>query len=199
MTLFYLIRHGEHDLLGRELVGRRPGVRLNEKGRAQARRLADALAKRPLAAVLSSPLERARETAEPIAARHGRSVVLSPAIEEIDFGDWTGRSFGELDKDPHWQSFNCHRSSTTIPGGELLLEVQARVVRLIEDLSEEHPEGHLVLVSHGDVIRSALLHYLGMPLDFIHRLEVGPASLSTLMLSKGVPRVLALNERLDER
>lgn len=198
MTIFYVIRHGDHDLLGRELVGRRAGVSLNEKGRVQAGRLADALKDQAIAQVLSSPRERARETAEPIAARQGRKVAVSEALDEIDFGEWTGRSFAELDRDPHWQAFNRHRSSTTIPGGELLLEVQARIVRLIEDLSERHPEHRLALVSHGDVIRSALLHHLGMPLDFIHRIEVSPASMSMLMLSKGEASVLALNERFDE-
>ncbi|HEX7967965.1 MAG TPA: histidine phosphatase family protein [Stellaceae bacterium] len=197
MTVFHFIRHAEHDLLGRELVGRRPGVHLNQTGRERAGRIAGALADVPLEAVLSGPLERARETAEAIARRRGQAVVLCPALDEVDFGEWTGRRFAELDEDRRWRHFNRYRAIAVIPGGELLLEVQARIMRLLAELGERHPAGRLALVSHGDVIRSALLHVLGMPLDFIQRLEVSPASLSTVVLDESGPRALAVNVRFD--
>ena len=131
------------------------------------------------------------------ARRRGQAVVLCPALDEVDFGEWTGRQFAALDEDPRWRHFNRCRATAVIPGGELLLEVQARILRLLAELGERHLKGRLALVSHGDVIRSALLHILGMPLDFIHRLEVGPASLSTVVLDEGEPRVLAVNARFD--
>jgi probable phosphoglycerate mutase len=199
MSVFHLIRHAEHGLLGRELVGRKPDVRLSEVGRCQAERLADRLQAFAVDAVLSSPRERALETAEPIAARHRRSIDIVPALDEVDFGQWTGRRFDELNDDARWRSFNRHRADISIPGGELLVEVQARVIRLVEILREQQPEGGFVLVTHGDVIRAALLHWLGMPLDFIHRLEIGPASRSSLRVEGGEWRVLVLNEQVASR
>jgi broad specificity phosphatase PhoE len=197
MADFYLIRHAAHDLLGSELVGRRPDVRLNNLGAQQASLLARRLAAVRFAAVLSSPRERACETAAPLAAEQEREVELAAALDEVDFGEWTGRSFAELETDPRWQEFNCARSRVIIPGGEAMLGVQLRMVGLLQRLAEVRRESALALVSHGDVIRGALLHYLGMPLDHIHRLEIAPASVSILRLGIGGPRVLALNRTVD--
>jgi broad specificity phosphatase PhoE len=199
MTMFHLIRHAEHDLLGRELVGRRPGVHLNERGRAQAARLAAALAEVRLDAVLSSPRERAWETAEPIAARQERSVTAAPALDEIDFGEWTGRAFSELESDPRWHRFNRVRSIAVVPGGELLLEAQARVARLMDELRQRYRQGRVALVSHGDVIRGALTLCMGLPLDAMPRVEASPAALNTIVVDEGAPQVLALNVRFDGR
>jgi broad specificity phosphatase PhoE len=199
VTTFYLLRHAEHDLLGRELVGRRPGVHLNAAGRAQAARLAATLADAAFDEILSSPLERARETAEPIAARQSRPVTVAPALDEVDFGEWTGRSFLELDGDPRWRRFNRLRGLALIPGGELAHEVQARLLRLMEERRLRHPDGRVLLVSHGDVIRAALMQALAIPPDFVHRLEITPAALSTIVFDDGGVRVLAINMRIDGR
>jgi probable phosphoglycerate mutase len=199
VTVFHFIRHGEHDLLGRELVGRRAGVHLNENGKAQAARLAQFFAESEIDAVFSSPRERARETAEPIAARLGRGVLVAEALDEVDFGKWTGRSFGDLDHDPNWHRFNRVRSLAVIPGGEVLLDLQARTTRLLEELRLAYPRGRLVLVSHGDVIRGALTQMMGMPLDFIRRIEVSPAALCTVVLEEAEPQIVALNVRFDAR
>jgi probable phosphoglycerate mutase len=197
VTAFYLLRHAEHDLLGRELVGRRPGVHLNAAGRAQAGRLATMLADEAFDAVLSSPQERARETAELIAARQGRSVSAAAALDEVEFGDWTGQSFGELERDPRWRRFNRLRGLALIPGGELVQEVQARLWRLMDELHQSHPDGRLLLVSHGDVIRAALMHVLGIPADFVQRLEIAPAGLSTIVFDADGARVIGINWRFD--
>lgn len=197
MTIFHFIRHAEHDLLGRELVGRRPGVHLNENGRAQAARLAAVFSHTPLDDVFCSPRERARETADPIAARHERSATVATALDEIDFGEWTGRSFSDLNDDPRWHRFNHVRGIAMVPGGELLLEAQARVLRLMEELRQRRPEGRFVLVSHGDVIRGVLTQLGGQPLDLIRRVEVSPAAISTIRLNEGEPQILAVNVKCD--
>jgi probable phosphoglycerate mutase len=197
MTIFHFIRHAEHDLLGHELVGRRPGVHLNDNGRAQAARLAAAFARTLLDSVLCSPQERARETADPIAARQERPITVTAALDEINFGEWTGRSFIELNEDPRWHRFNRVRGIAMVPGGESLLEAQARVLRLMDELRQRHPEGRIALVSHGDVIRGVLTQVSGQPLDFIRRIEVSPAAVSTILLDEGEPQILAVNVKCD--
>jgi probable phosphoglycerate mutase len=197
MSVVHLVRHAAHDLQHHVLVGRAPGVSLNEAGRRQAGWLSERLAAAPVAGVLSSPRERARETAEPIARRRALGVIVAEELDELDCGEWTGRPFAELAGDPRWQRWNRLRSTTRIPGGELMLEVQARIVQFTERLRQMHPEAHLVLVSHGDVVRAALLHYLGMPLDAVHRLMIAPGSLTTLLLGEGEPQLLRLNEAAD--
>jgi broad specificity phosphatase PhoE len=197
VTTFYLLRHAEHDLLGRELVGRRRDVHLNASGHAQAARLAATLADAAFSEVLSSPQERARETAEPIAARQGRFVRVAPALDEVDFGEWTGRSFVELDRDPRWRRFNRLRGVALIPGGEMVYDVQARLLRLMDELRQRHPDGRVLLVSHGDVIRAVLMQALAIPPDFVHRLEIAPAALSTIVFDEGGQRVLAVNARFN--
>jgi probable phosphoglycerate mutase len=197
MTIFHFIRHAEHDLLGHELVGRRPGVHLNENGRVQAARLAAVFSCTSLDGVLCSPRERARETADPIAARQECPVTVTTALDEIDFGEWTGCSFSELNNDPRWHRFNHVRGIAMVPGGELLLEAQARVLRLMDELRQRRPEGRFVLVSHGDVIRGVLTQLGGQPLDFIRRIEVSPAAVSTILLDEGEPQILAVNVKCD--
>jgi probable phosphoglycerate mutase len=190
MPVAYLVRHAAHDLLGRMLTGRRPDVALNESGRANAERLATRLARERPVAVLSSPLERCLETAKPIARACGASLEPSEALDEIDFGGWSGRSFEELGGDPAWAFWNASRGAARCPGGESMLEAQARIVRRLERL----PAGDVVLVSHGDVIKAALCWALGLPLDFVHRMEIAPGSISAIELGQGAPLVRGVNE-----
>ena len=193
MTTLLLVRHALCDPVGKAVAGRAPGVLLNETGRAQAERLSERLAGLPIEALYSSPLERARETARPIAERLGLEVRLAPELLELDFGEWTGLTFEEVRASAAWQQFNSFRSCTRIPGGELMLEVQARAVAALERLRERHA-GWVVAVSHGDVIRAAIAHYVGIPLDLVQRLEVGPASVSALSFDAGGVRILRLND-----
>lgn len=196
-TTILLVRHGLNDYVGRALAGRSPGVHLNDEGRAQAARLAARLASLPIAAVYSSPLERAVETARPIAAARSLELRLSEAAMEIDFGEWTGRTIAELETDPLWKRFNTERSTTRAPGGELMAEAQERMVAAIEELRAAHPGTSIVLVSHADVIRAALAHYARVPLDAVGRFEIRPASVTALRLWDDWTLVLCVNENGD--
>jgi probable phosphoglycerate mutase len=199
MTTLLLIRHALCDSVGHSLAGRTPGVHLNATGRAQAAALAERLARVPLAGIYSSPLERTRETAEAIAARQagapGRTVAVEvvPELLELDFGDWTGRTLAELDGDERWRAFNRFRSSTRIPGGELIVEVQARAVGALERLIQRHPAATVAVVSHGDVLRAMLAYYLGVPLDLMARLTVDPASVSIVRAGHFDAKVQCIN------
>ncbi len=197
MTLFYLIRHAEHGLQGQTLVGRRTGVLLSEAGRRQAEALAERLAAIPFRAIYTSPLERARGTAAPIAARRGLEMQVADELDELDFGAWNDRTFEELDGDEPWRRFNVFRSGTRIPDGELMLEVQARIVRLMLGICEVHPDDAVALVSHGDVIKAALCYFLGMPLDLLRRLEIAPASVSIVRVDPWGPEILLVNGQAD--
>jgi probable phosphomutase (TIGR03848 family) len=194
MTTFLLIRHATHRLVGHTICGRMAGVSLSEEGRAQAERLAERLSVMPIDAIYCSPMERARETAEPLALKLGLPPQTSEGLNEFDVGEWAGRTFESLASDALWQRFNTHRSVTCPPGGELMLTLQARVVAEIERLRERHGDGMVALVSHADTIRAALLYYLGMPLDHFLRIEISPASMTTLALEEGGPRLLKMNE-----
>lgn len=200
MTLVHLVRHADHDYVGRGLAGRM-AVPLNEGGRAQAERLARRLSRERVTSVWASPLRRTVETAEPVARALGLSLQTDDALQEVEFGAWTGRSFAELENDPDWRHWNAARSLHRPPGGESMAEVQARMVGFINRLAREGqggPDGAHVLVGHADPIRAALAYYLGVPLDLFLRIEVSPASISVLALDSWGPRVLRVNGTLDD-
>jgi broad specificity phosphatase PhoE len=193
MTRFYLIRHGAIDGLGQRIAGRLPGIALNASGRDQAARLARRLARESVYAIYTSPQRRTVETSEAMARVLGLKIQIAEELDEIDFGDWTGKTYEELGALAEWRDFNLLHSSTRIPNGELLLEAQSRVVGFLGMLSERHPDKTIALVSHGDVIRVALAHQLGIPIDFIMRFDIGPASISAVELHTHGPRVLWIN------
>jgi probable phosphoglycerate mutase len=152
------------------------------------------LSRETVVAVQSSPLERARETAEPIATRFGFGVEVSDALNEVDVGEWAGRPFDELRDDPRWALWNAARSVTRAPGGETMLEVQARVVAHMQALRARFPDGTVVLVSHADVIKAALAYCLGLSLDSLQRFEIAPASLSSVVIGDWGAKIMSLNE-----
>lgn len=191
-TTVHLIRHASYGLLGHTLAGRSPGHRLSPEGRREAAALADGLAERPLEAVVAGPLERAQETATPIAARHRLIVAENPGFDEIAFGAWTGRRFDDLAELPEWQAFNRFRSVATVPGGEAMLTVQARAVAALMRLRADWPGAEVAVVSHGDVLKSVLAALLGMPLDLCRRLEIAPASRSVVALHDNDAQVLCV-------
>lgn len=193
MSTFYLIRHGLNDFVGQAVAGWLPGVHLNEEGRAQAGRLARVLAGRGITRIVSSPLERARETAEPLSIALNLQVETDGAFGEVRYGEWTGRSFAELERDSHWRLFNAYRSGTRAPGGETMLDSQARFVAAIERLQIRYPGETIAVTSHADIIRAALVYYMGMPLDLYHRLTIQPASYSVVTLNGSAPRIVCLN------
>lgn len=197
MTTFFLIRHASCNGLGHTLWGRTPGVCLNDKGKLQAQLLANRFSGITLRAIYSSPLERAVETAETIARTMNLEVVKSRAFEEINFGDWTGKSFETLSNDDCWRSFNTHRSATRIPGGESFLEVQNRIVRKLEELSSQYGSANVSIVSHADVIKAALGYFSATPIDMLDRIEISPCSVSAVAIDGDYTRLLTINNRCE--
>jgi broad specificity phosphatase PhoE len=193
MTRLVFIRHAATDCFASRLAGRDDNVHLSAVGRVQGQRLAHSLKRRGIGKIYSSPQPRARETAEFLAELLDDKVEIAPELDEIDYGEWTGRSFDELRGIAQWRDFNSLRSCTRIPGGELMIEVQARVLALMESLCQRHPAMTVALVTHADVIRAALAHCLGMPLDLLLRLDISPASISMVVMEPCGPRVLCVN------
>lgn len=193
MAVFYLIRHGETDAVGRFLAGRTPGVHLNATGRRQAAALATWLAHEPVDRVISSPMERTLETTGIVAESRGLAVERSEALHEFDFGQWTGRTFAELDTIDEWKAFNAFRSGTRAPGGESMIEVQARIVRFLLQVNGEQPEARVAVISHADVIRAALSYFAGVALDFFLRWQIEPGSVTTVAVETWGPRILNVN------
>ena len=177
-TNFLFIRHGAHDYLGRAIAGRLPGVHINDLGRSQAEHLAEKLSLLPVDAIYSGPLERVRETADPICRRFNLPLEVAEEFTEIGVGEWQDRPFTELSQLALWKQINTFRSSTQFPGGELMLEVQVRALRKLNELRGKHR--FVVVVTHGDVVRAVMAHFLGMHLDLFLRIEIDPASLSLL-------------------
>ena len=195
MGVFHFLRHGEHGLLGKVLAGRMPGVGMTERGRAEIASQAERLAREKIAAIYASPLQRTRETAEIVSARLSLSIEFRDDLLELDFGEWTGATFDAIRADPRWQAWSTQRSLAAIPGGESMRAVQQRIVAAMIELNERHLHETVVLASHGDVIRAALLYALGMPLDFYNRIEIGQGSISTIQIHPGGIRVSTLGER----
>jgi broad specificity phosphatase PhoE len=194
MTRLLLIRHGNTDLLHEYLCGRTPGISLNEEGRQQARQLGQSLCERyKLAAVYSSPLERAVETAGFVAQPQSLSVIAEEGVNELDFGAWAGARFRDLHNSPEWQSYNQNRSLRSAPGGETLSNVQSRAWTSLRSIADRHDGGTVAVVSHGDVIRALLLLLLGMPLDHILRFEISAGSVSEVSVGAGYPVIHSTN------
>lgn len=199
MLTLLLVRHASHGLLGRVLAGRMPGVSLSEAGRGEAQRVAGLLAGRGIGRVISSPLDRTRETAAAIAARIGRDVEIAEEINEIDCGTWTGADFAKLPDDPHWHRWNSERATCAMPGGEGMAAVQGRALGLIARLAGEAGgtvEGAttVALVTHSDVVKAVAMAALGLSLDRHDHLQVDPASVTTLHVFGDYMRVVRLNE-----
>ena len=194
LTTFYLIRHGERDTPHDFLPGQAAGIRLTELGRLQAERIAAHLKHESIHHIFSSPLERAVETAGPLAREFKVPVQLSAALTELDFGEWTAKTVAEVAAEPQWRNFNHFRSGTRMPGGESALEVQFRVTRELLRWRDSCPGQGIACVSHADTIRLALVYFLGMPLDLFDRIEIGVGSISVLTLADWGARVVRLNE-----
>ena len=197
MTTFYLVRHGACAGIGEKLWGRTAGVCLNEEGKRQAQQLGERFRDLALEAIYSSPLERALETGEAIARIARLDIKQTAAFNEIDFGDWNGKSLDELSGDTRWQRFNNQRSVANVPGGESFLAVQARVVTELEHLSQQHMDGRVAIVSHADVIKAAVGYVAGTHIDLLQRIEISPCSVSVITTGAGGPRLLAVNSKCE--
>jgi probable phosphomutase (TIGR03848 family) len=193
-TRVLLVRHGHTESTGTILPGRTPGLNLSDTGRAQAQGTAELIAEgATVDAVYTSPLERARQTAAPIAAAARQRAKVDRGLLEVDFGEWTGQQLAALMKKPEWATVQRSPSSFRFPGGESFAEMQLRIVSTIDRLRAAHPGGTIVCVSHADPIKAAIAHAIGTHLDLFQRIVVSPASVSVLAFLNGGPVVLSVN------
>jgi probable phosphomutase (TIGR03848 family) len=200
VTLVLLVRHGLTAGTGHVLTGRTPGIPLDDRGREQAGALAARLAPVPLDAIVTSPLERCRQTAEAIAAArdgHPVSVTEEPEVAEVAYGDWTGKPLRRLAKEPMWRVVQDHPSAVRFPGpeGESMADMQHRAVATIRRWNAKlGPRATYVICSHGDVIKSVIADSLGMHLDMCQRIQVDPCSLSVIRYTPLRPFLLRMND-----
>lgn len=193
-TIIHLVRHGHHALLGRILCGRMAGVELDARGRTEMAACAESLALPSI--IQSSPQPRAMQSASILADRFRLPVDVVADLDEIDVGDWTARSFDELEQDPAWRHWNAHRGSATPPGGESMQALQTRMVGHIEALRLERPGETIAIVSHAEPIRAVVLHYARILLDDFLSVDIDPASVTTLLDAPGGVQLSCLNQRV---
>jgi probable phosphomutase (TIGR03848 family) len=197
MSTVLLVRHGLTALTGPVLAGRTPGVHLDERGRAQAENLSKRTAALPLAAVVTSPLERCTETADTIAATQATPPErhVDERLIECEYGDWTGRPLKELTRDPLWKLVQTQPSAVRFPNGESLPEVAARAVQAVRDWDARLGADALwVACSHGDVIKAVVADALGLHLDQFQRIVVDPCSTSIVRYTDSRPYVMRVND-----
>lgn len=175
-----------------------PGLSLTDEGAMQAQRLARRLGHETLSMVQTSPVRRARETARSVAEAARLEPETVAALDEIDFGEWTGRSFADLAADPGWNEWNAHRAAATPPCGESMAAAQDRAWDHLIDTAHAAPGRTIAMVSHADIIRAVIARALGLSLDHIHRFDVDPASVSRLAVGGWGARIISLNEPCHE-
>jgi probable phosphoglycerate mutase len=198
MPFLLLIRHGENDhIKSGKMAGRIPGVHLNERGREQAEALAKALAEIPIKAIYSSPLERAVETATPIATARRLGVQIEAGLLESDVGKWQGRPWKSIQRMKAWKVVRFSPSRFRFPEGESFPEMQTRVVTALENIIQKHarPQDIIACVFHGDPIKLAVAHFIGLPLDHFQRLGCETGSVSALNIGEMGAALIKLNQR----
>jgi broad specificity phosphatase PhoE len=191
----HLVRHGHHAMLGHRLCGRMPGVQLDDLGCRQISRCAEMIPGRP-AVIQSSPQRRAQQSASIFAWHFGLPVEIAPDVDELDYGEWTSGSFADLADDPRWNRWNTRRSTSRPPGGESMQALQQRMVQHLEQLRRAQADGAIVIVSHAEPIRAALLYYSRTPMDNFPSIEIDPASVSTLAVDKSGIRISRINQQV---
>jgi probable phosphoglycerate mutase len=192
--LLFLIRHAVTAHTGRRLTGWLPGVQLSDEGRLQAEAMVRRMEPVGLDAVYSSPVERALETAKPLASSKGLRVRVRDGLGEVRYGEWEGRTLASIARTSQWRRVLAHPSEARFPGGETIRETQARVLAAVREIAEAHPKGSAAVVSHADVIKLAIAHYAGIHLDLYSRLGIAPASVSGLWIGDGAPRIIKVND-----
>ncbi len=203
-TTVLLVRHGRTPTTGQVLPGRARGLHLSDEGKAQAERAAQRIAAltRPkskgVTAVYSSPMERARETAAPLAKLLGLKVQQHKGLIEADFGAWTGRNLSELGKLPEWTQVQRYPSGFRFPDGESFSEMQTRMTGAIAELVKKHPGEIIMCASHADTIKAAVAAAMGSHLDLFQRIVIGPCSITAITYAHSGPIVLAVNSMGDD-
>lgn len=194
-TVFFLLRHAAHDDVGSYLAGRSPNIRLGPAGCAQALRLGERMRTEAFDAIFASPRDRTQETASAVSIACGVGPVgLRDDLDEVDFGCWSGRPFAELDADPDWRRWNEERSVAATPAGERMEDVRRRICGCMKELSQKFRGRAVVLVSHADVIKSAICHTLGLTADSYASFDVDPASINVVVTGDWGAKVRRLNE-----
>ena len=193
-TVILMVRHGQTPTTGKILPGRAAGLHLAEAGVAQAHRVAERIAELPkIDAIYASPLERARETAAPIAKALKQRVKIDKGLLECDFGDWTGAELSKLMKLPEWSTVQKAPSTFRFPNGESFIEMQTRMVSALDRIRAAHPGGTVVCVSHADPIKAAVAHAMGTHIDLFQRIVIGTCSVSAVAYTGHGPIVLTVN------
>jgi broad specificity phosphatase PhoE len=198
MPLFLLIRHGENDFTKTgKLPGQSAGIHLNERGQKQAQALGEALKEVPIKAIYSSPLERAMETAEPIARARNLSITPEPDLRDANVGRWQGKSIKSLRLTNAWKIVQRSPSRFTFPEGESFPGVQTRITNALEKIARMHnkPKDIVAVVFHADPIKLAVAHFLGLPLDHFQRLSCDTGSLTALYVGEMGANLIKLNQR----
>jgi probable phosphomutase (TIGR03848 family) len=193
-TLILLVRHGHTPTTGKVLPGRAPGLHLSETGEAQARSVVERVRSLPtIDAIYSSPLERARETAAPVARARGVRVRTDRSLVELDTGDWTGKELAPVRRTREWRTVQEWPSGFRFPGGESFLEMQDRMVGGLDRLRQSHPGEVVLAFSHADPIKAAVAHALGTHLDLFQRIVISPCSITAVAYGRAGPHVMCVN------
>ncbi len=187
MTVCFLVRHAAFDFGVRHLAGRSECA-LSSVGEEQAKNLARILPRRAI--VQSSPRRRCVQTIAPHAFAAGQRTTIVPALDELDFGSWTGRTFASLDRDPAWRQWNEHRAKARAPGGEAMIDAQSRILRHIGEVAATSPSAAVIMVTHAELVRGVLLHCLSVPLDNWNLVDVPHASVTTIAVGSSGQMVL---------
>jgi broad specificity phosphatase PhoE len=194
MPTLLLIRHGENDYLkNNKMPGRLAGIHLNTIGIRQAEELAKTLKILPIKAIYSSPLERAIETATPLALSLGMGIQIRTDLTDTDVGEWEGRSWKSLSRTRLWQVVQTSPSQFQFPAGETFIQIQERVVKSLDAIVDAHPEGIVVVVFHADPIKLAIAHYIGLSLDHFQCLTAHTGSVTILKMGAIAPKIIAMN------
>jgi probable phosphomutase (TIGR03848 family) len=193
-TLIIMVRHGKTPSTGKILPGRAKGLHLSDTGKQEALVVAERLSKiKKVAAIYASPLERARETAAPIAKALKQKVIINKGLLECDFGDWTGEELAKLMKLPEWSNVQRAPSTFRFPKGESFTEMQTRMVSTLDDLRKKHSGGVVICVSHADPIKAAVAHAMGTHIDLFQRIVISTCSVTAVSYSSFGPVVLTVN------
>jgi probable phosphoglycerate mutase len=193
-TLIIMVRHGKTPSTGKLLPGRAKGLHLSDTGIQEALVVAERLSKiKKVAAIYASPLERARETAAPIAKALKQKVIINKGLLECDFGDWTGEELARLMKLPEWSNVQRAPSTFRFPKGESFTEMQTRMVSTLDDLRKKHSGGVVICVSHADPIKAAVAHAMGTHIDLFQRIVISTCSVTAVSYSSFGPVVLTVN------
>lgn len=193
-TVVILVRHGKTPSTGKLLPGRAPGLHLSHDGKSEALEVARRLGRlKNVGAIYASPLERARETAAPIAKALKKKIVIEKGLLECDFGDWTGKELGKLMKLDEWTTVQRAPSTFRFPRGESFTEMQTRIISTLDKLRKAHPGKVIICVSHADPIKAAVAHLMGTHLDLFQRVVISTCSVSAISYSSYGPVILTVN------